>query len=90
MNTKPRIVLIVSLLLCISVVGLSFWLMTEPQQDAGSWQAKQCREYVEQLDILNKYKLFWSFIQRRLAYSNCIERLLERPNQPEGGHPQSN
>lgn len=90
MNTKQRIVLIVSLPLCLSVIGLGFWLMTEPQRDEGSWEAKQCREYLEQLEMLNRYKLFWSFIQRRLAYSNCIERLVERHNQPEQDHPTSN
>jgi len=90
MNTKRRIALIVSLPLCLSVVGLGFWLMTEPQQDAGSWEAKQCREYLEQLDLLNRYKLFWTFIQRRVAYSNCIERLVEGRNQPKENHPPSN
>lgn len=90
MNTKRRIVLIASLPLCISVLGLGFWLMTEPQHDAGSWEAKQCREYVEQLDMVNRYKLFWTFIQRRVAYSNCITRLVERHNQPEEEHPKSN
>lgn len=90
MNTTRRIVLILSLPLCIGVGGIWFWLMTEPQQDAGSSEAKQCREYVEELDMVNRYKLFWSFIQRRLAYSNCIERLVERHNQPEEDHSRSN
>jgi len=90
MNTKRSIVLIVSLTLCMFVAGLGFWLMTEPQQDEGSSEAKQCREYVEELDMLNRYKLFWSFIQRRLAYSNCITRLDERHNQPKEDHPISN
>ena len=87
MNTKRRIVLIVSLLLCICVVGLGFWFMTEPQQDAGSWEAKQCRKYLEELDRMQKYNLFWTSIQRRLAYSNCIRRLVERHNQPKEDHP---
>lgn len=90
MNSKRRIVLIVSLSLVICIVGLGFWLMTEPQVGAGSWQAKQCREYLEQLEMLNRYKLFWTFIQRRLAYNNCIERLGEHGNQPKGDHPVSN
>ena len=91
MNTKRRIVLIVSLLLCICVVGLGFWLMTEPQQDAGSWEEKkQCREYQEQLDKLKKYNLFWTSFQRRWAYSSCIKGLVERHNQPEEDHPISN
>jgi hypothetical protein len=80
MSTKRKIALILSPTLCIAVVGLGFWLMTEPQQGAGSLEAKQCREYVEELDLLNRYKMFWTFIQRRLAYSNCITRLVERHN----------
>jgi len=90
MNTKRRIVLTLSLTLCVVVVGLGFWLMTEPQQDAGSLEAKQCREYVEELDLLNRYKMFWTFVQRRLAYSNCITRLVGRHNQPKKDHPISN
>ena len=90
MNSKRRIVLIVSLPLCISVVGLGFWLLTEPQQDEGSSEAKQCHEYLEELDKLNKYKLFWSFIQRRVAYSDCMTRKVDRHSQPKGDHPISN
>lgn len=90
MNTKQSIVLIVSLTLCIFAAGLGFWLMTEPQQDAGPMEAKACREYVEELDMLNRYKFFWTFIQRRLAYSNCITRQVERRTQPPGTQPLSN
>jgi hypothetical protein len=87
MNTMRRLVLIVSLPLVICVAGLGFWFMTEPQVDAESSEAKQCREYLEQLEMLNRYKLFWTFIQRRLAYSNCIERLGGGRNQPKEDHP---
>jgi len=90
MNTKRRILLIVSLPLCLSVASLGFWFMTEPQQDVDSSEAKQCREYLEQLEMLNRYKLFWTFVQRRLAYSHCIDRLVERRNQPKEDHPVSN
>jgi hypothetical protein len=64
--------------------------MTEPQRDEASPEAKQCREYLEQLEMVNRYKLFWTFIQRRVAYSNCIARLVEGQNQPEGWHDKSN
>ena len=90
MNSKRSIVLIVSLLLVICVVGLGFWHMTEPRVDAGSPEAEQCREYLEQLEMLNRYKLFWTFIQRRLAYSRCIERLGENHNLSKEDHPTSN
>ena len=90
MNAKRIIVLIASLSLCIFAGGLGFWLMTEPQQDEGSPEAKQCREYLDQLEMLNRYKLFWSFIQRRLAYNDCLKRLADRQNQPEVDHPVSN
>ena len=90
MNTKRKFVLIVTLPLCLSVLGLGFWLMTEPQRDAGSQEAKQCREYLEQLELVNRYKLFWTFIQRRMAYSNCITRLVEGQKQPEEEHDKSN
>ena len=90
MHTKRSILLIASVTLCICVVGLGFWLMTEPHVDAGSPEAKQCQEYLEQLEMLNRYKLFWTFIQRRLAYSNCIERLGDRRNEPTEDHPTSN
>jgi hypothetical protein len=81
MNAK-KIMLIVSLPLCISLMGIGFWIMTEPQQDEGSSEAKQCREYLDQLEMLNRYKLFWTFIQRRLAYNDCLKRLSERHDQP--------
>jgi hypothetical protein len=89
MVTKRRVVLIASVPLCMSIVGLGFWLVTEPQQGAGPREAEQCREYLEQLEMLNRYKLFWTFIQRRVAYSNCIERLVERRDHPTEGQPTS-
>ncbi len=90
MNSKRRIVLVLSLALCLSAVSLGFWFMTEPQQDADSSEVKQCLEYLEQLEMLNRYKLFWTFIQRRVAYSNCMERLAERRNKPQEDHSSSN
>lgn len=90
MNSKRRIVLIVSLSVGVSVLGLGFWLMTEPEQDAGSPKAKQCREYVEQLDKLNRYKMFWTFIQRRVAYNKCMTNQGEPDNQPQEDHAISN
>lgn len=89
MITKRMIVLIVSLPLCLLLMGVGFWVMTEPQEDPGSAEAKQCREYVEDLDMVNRYKLFWSFVQRRMAYNNCIARIAENRLQPKTDHPQS-
>ena len=89
--SKQKILLIVSLPLCLLVAGLGFWIMTEPQQGAGPAEEQHCREYLDQLELLNRYKLFWTFIQRRLAYSSCITRQIEeRQNQPSENLPPSN
>jgi hypothetical protein len=82
MNTTRRIVLIVTLPLLLGGAGVGAWILTEPQHDAGSVEAKACREYVEQLDKLNRYKFFWTFIQRRVAYNSCMERRGDSHNQP--------
>jgi hypothetical protein len=85
MNIKRIVVPIVSLTLFLIVAGVGVWVMTAPQ-DAGPVEAKKCTEYVEELDMLNRYKFFWTFIQRRLAYNNC----LDRKNQQQSLPPASN
>ena len=90
MTTKRKIVLIAGFPLVIVLLGLLAWLMTEPEHDAGSLEAKECSEYVKELEMVNKYKLFWSFFQRRVAYNDCMERVGQRHSQQKEERPVTN
>jgi len=52
------------------------WMaVTAPPDNLAPWKEKQCNEYVGELEMLNRYKIFWSFIQRRVAFNDCLERV---------------
>ena len=90
LTTKRKIVLFATFPLLIGLLALLAWLMTEPEHDAGSLGAKECSEYVKELEMLNRYKLFWTFIQRRVAYNDCMERVGQRGNQQKEDRPVTN
>ncbi|MEK9141357.1 MAG: hypothetical protein AAB308_09915, partial [Nitrospirota bacterium] len=69
MDVKKGLVLVGSVALAILVLVGGAWVITAPPENVEAWKAKQCNEYVEQLEMLNRYKLFWSFVQRRGAFN---------------------
>ena len=70
---------LVVLVLCL--IG-GAWVVTAPPDNVEPWKEKQCNEYVAQLDMLNRYKLFWSFVQRRVGFNDCLKRVEELGKKP--------
>lgn len=82
MDVKKGLVLVGSVVLGIlSLVG-GAWVITAPPDNIEPSKEKQCNEYVEQLEMLNRYKLFWSFVQRRGAFNDCLKRVEENGQKP--------
>ncbi|MGQ0557358.1 MAG: hypothetical protein ACT4PN_15605 [Nitrospiraceae bacterium] len=82
MDVKKGLVLVGSVVLGIlSLVG-GAWVITAPPDKIEPSKEKQCNEYVEQLEMLNRYKLFWSFVQRRGAFNDCLKRIEENGQKP--------
>jgi hypothetical protein len=76
-------VIIGSLVLIVIAGGIGGWMaMTAPPDNLDPWKEKQCNEYVEQLETLNRYKMFWSFIQRRVAFNDCLKKIEEAGSKP--------
>ena len=82
MDVKKGIILVGSVALAIFVLVGGAWVITAPPENVEAWKAKQCDEYVDQLEMLNRYKLFWSFVQRRGAYNDCLKRIEENAQKP--------
>jgi hypothetical protein len=82
MDVKKGIVLVGSVALAILVLVGGAWVVTAPPENVEAWKAKQCNEYVEQLEMINRYKLFWSFVQRRGAFNDCLKRVEESGQKP--------
>jgi len=82
MDVKKGLVLVVSVVLAILVLVGGAWVITAPPENVEAWKAKQCHEYVEQLEMINRYKLFWSFVQRRGAFNDCLKRVEEDGQKP--------
>jgi hypothetical protein len=82
MDVKKGIILVGSVALAILVLVGGAWVVTAPPENIEAWKAKQCDEYVDQLEMLNRYKLFWSFVQRRGAYNDCLKRIEENAQKP--------
>lgn len=55
--------------------------MTAPLE-AGEVETKRCNEYVKELDMLNKYKWFWTPYHQRMAFNDCLTRKLGDTTQP--------
>ena len=60
-------------------------ISTAPPDDLAPWKEKQCNEFVKELEMLNRYKIFWSFIQRRVAFNDCLERIEQLGGKPPEG-----
>lgn len=76
MSAAKTIGVIVGLFLLMLGGGLGAWMLsTAPPDNVEPWKEQQCNEYVEQLERVNQYKMFWSFIQRRVAFNDCLERI---------------
>jgi len=59
------------------------WIvMTAPPDNLEPWKEKQCNEYVGQLEMVNRYKAFWSGIQSRVAFNDCLKKIEEGAGQP--------
>lgn len=62
--------------------GWGAWVVTAPPDNVEPWKQKTCDEHVQQLDMLNRYKLFWSFVQRRQGFNDCLKRVDELGMKP--------
>jgi len=58
---------------------------TAPPDNLEPWKEKQCNEYVSELEMLNRYKIFWSFIQRRVAFNDCLQKIEDAGGIPPEG-----
>lgn len=79
---KKGMMIIGSAVLGIASLVGGAWIVTAPPDHVESWKEKQCNEYVEQLEMLNRYKLFWSFVQRRVAFNDCLKKADESVHHP--------
>ncbi|MCP9463201.1 MAG: hypothetical protein NNA25_00195 [Nitrospira sp.] len=76
MSGAKTIGVIVGLFLIVLGGGVGVWMVsTAPPDNLDPWKEQQCNEYVEQLERVNQYKMFWSFLQRRVAFNDCLERI---------------
>jgi hypothetical protein len=83
MSGAKTIGVIVGLFLIMLGGGLGVWMVsTAPPDNLDPWKEQQCHEYVEQLERVNQYKMFWSFLQRRVAFNDCLERIEDK--KPQG------
>jgi hypothetical protein len=82
MNIKKAMILIGSIVLGVSALVAGAWIVTAPPDNVEPWKEKKCNEYVEQLELLNRYKLFWSFVQRRGAFNDCLKKVDEASSKP--------
>ncbi len=82
MDVKKGLVLVGSVALAILVLVGGAWVITAPPGSIEASKEKQCNEYVEQLEMLNRYKLFWSFVQRRVAFNDCLKKVDESSQKP--------
>lgn len=79
---KKGMMIIGSAVLGIASLVGGAWVVTAPPDNIEAWKEKQCNEYVEQLEMLNRYKLFWSFVQRRVAFNDCLKKADENSPKP--------
>jgi hypothetical protein len=77
MNVKRGMIMVGGAVLLVSSLVGGAWVITAPPDNIPPWKEKQCNEHVEQLDMLNRYKLFWSFVQRRQGFNDCLKRVDE-------------
>jgi len=77
MDIKRGLILIGSVVLGVCALVGGAWIVTAPPDNVEPWKEKQCNEYVAQLEMLNRYKLFWSFVQRRGAFNDCLRKVDE-------------
>lgn len=89
MSSLKMIVVIGGLVLVVLGGGLGAWMAaTAPPDNLEPWKEQQCNEYVTQLELVNQYKMFWSFVQRRVAFNDCLNKLEETGEKPTGSvHP---
>lgn len=81
MDTKAIVMFVAGVILFLGVIGIGAWVMTAPLE-AGEVEAKRCNEYVRELEMLNKYKWFWTPYHQRMAFNDCLTRKLGDPKQP--------
>jgi len=79
---KKGMVIIASAVLGVTALIGGAWIVTAPPDNVEPWKEKQCKEYVEELDALNRYKMFWSFVQQRLAFNDCLKKADETSQKP--------
>ena len=82
MSTKS---MVITICVGLAVFGGAFgaWMAaTAPPDNIEPWKDKQCQEYISQLEMVNKYKMFWSVIQRRVTYNDCLKRIEEAGGKP--------
>ncbi|MDH5741687.1 MAG: hypothetical protein OEY77_15310 [Nitrospira sp.] len=81
MDTKAIVMFVAGVTLILLIIGIGAWVMTAPLE-AGEVERKRCNEYVQELDMLNKYKWFWTPYHQRMAFNDCLTRDLADPQAP--------
>jgi hypothetical protein len=81
MDTKAIVMFVAGVTLFLLIIGIGAWIMTAPLE-AGEVEMKRCNEYVYELEMLNKYKWFWTSYHRRMAFNDCLTRNLGDTVQP--------
>lgn len=81
MNTKAIVMFVAGVTCLLLVIGIGAWVMTAPLE-AGEVETKRCNEYVNELEMLNKYKWFWTPYHRRIGFNDCLRRNLGGTTQP--------
>ncbi|HBH79394.1 MAG TPA: hypothetical protein DDY39_06165 [Nitrospira sp.] len=82
MSVKTGVIVVGSTVLLVSALVGGAWVVTAPPDNVEPWKQKTCDEHVQQLDMLNRYKLFWSFVQRRQGFNDCLKRVEELGMKP--------
>jgi len=86
MDSTKNIVLIAGLVVLLLGGAVGGWMVsTAPPDNLEPWKEKQCNDYVSELEMLNRYKIFWSFIQRRVAFNDCLDRIEQSGGKPPAG-----
>jgi len=86
MDSTKSMVLIAGVVVVLLGGAVGGWMVaTAPPDNLEPWKEKQCNDYVGELEMLNRYKIFWSFIQRRVAFNACLERIEQAGGKPPEG-----
>ena len=87
MSSTKTMVIIGAVVLIVLGGGFGAWMVsTAPPDNIEPWKEAKCNEYISQLEMVNKYKMFWSSIQRRVAFNDCLKKIEEAGGTPQTGN----